>query len=290
MNTQLPGPRPAAGRRPGPVGHPDRRDRQALVLHLRVRRHRQQAVQHRDPVDQRQWAARSAVIIADVWKTTPFMALLILAGLQMIPAEVYEAAKVDGASHLAALHADHAPAGQARADGRAPVPHPGRAPYVRPAGHHDRRRAQQHHHARRSWWSTRSARLQHGRRAVDHHVPDHLPRRVHLRPVPGRRTSATSEEGSADDRNDRPQTSHDHGRPATSGGQKPRRRSGRPSGPTWASPSLVWGLAPVYWMVVTSFRDVGFTYDTTSGRPTRRWTTTCTAFDDHLGTTSASPC
>ena len=42
--------------------------------------------------------ARWAVIIADTWKTTPFMALLILAGLQMIPAEVYEAAKVDGAS------------------------------------------------------------------------------------------------------------------------------------------------------------------------------------------------
>ncbi len=42
--------------------------------------------------------ARAAIIIADVWKTTPFMALLILAGLQMIPADVYEAAKVDGAS------------------------------------------------------------------------------------------------------------------------------------------------------------------------------------------------
>ena len=40
--------------------------------------------------------ARWAIIIADVWKTTPFMALLILAGLQIIPAEVYEAAKVDG--------------------------------------------------------------------------------------------------------------------------------------------------------------------------------------------------
>lgn len=43
------------------------------------------------------WAARAAVIIADVWKTTPFMALLILAGLQMIPKDVYEAAMVDGA-------------------------------------------------------------------------------------------------------------------------------------------------------------------------------------------------
>jgi ABC-type sugar transport system permease subunit len=46
------------------------------------------------------WPARFAVIAADVWKTTPFMALLILAGLQVIPDEVYEAAKVDGASTI----------------------------------------------------------------------------------------------------------------------------------------------------------------------------------------------
>jgi len=39
-----------------------------------------------------------AIIIADVWKTAPFIGLLTLAGLQTIPAEVYEAAKVDGAS------------------------------------------------------------------------------------------------------------------------------------------------------------------------------------------------
>ncbi|MEN2743884.1 sugar ABC transporter permease [Sinomonas halotolerans] len=45
-----------------------------------------------------EWPAKWAIIIADVWKTTPFMALLILAGLQLIPDEVYEAAKVDGAS------------------------------------------------------------------------------------------------------------------------------------------------------------------------------------------------
>jgi trehalose/maltose transport system permease protein len=37
-----------------------------------------------------------AVIMVDVWKTTPFMALLILAALQMVPSDVYEAAKVDG--------------------------------------------------------------------------------------------------------------------------------------------------------------------------------------------------
>jgi ABC-type sugar transport system permease subunit len=44
------------------------------------------------------WPARFAIIIADVWKTTPFMALLILAGLQVIPSEVYEAGAIDGAS------------------------------------------------------------------------------------------------------------------------------------------------------------------------------------------------
>ena len=44
------------------------------------------------------WPARFAVVIADVWKTTPFIALLLLAGLQVIPDEVYEAAKMDGAS------------------------------------------------------------------------------------------------------------------------------------------------------------------------------------------------
>jgi trehalose/maltose transport system permease protein len=45
-----------------------------------------------------EWPARFAVVFADVWKTTPFIALLILAGLQIIPADVYEAAKVDGAT------------------------------------------------------------------------------------------------------------------------------------------------------------------------------------------------
>jgi multiple sugar transport system permease protein len=42
--------------------------------------------------------AMAVMIFADVWKTAPFMALLLLAGLQVIPDEVYEAAKVDGAT------------------------------------------------------------------------------------------------------------------------------------------------------------------------------------------------
>lgn len=40
----------------------------------------------------------AAMIFTDVWKTAPFVALLLLAGLQVIPGEVYEAARVDGAN------------------------------------------------------------------------------------------------------------------------------------------------------------------------------------------------
>jgi trehalose/maltose transport system permease protein len=43
-------------------------------------------------VDTAMWA----VLMVDIWKTTPFMALLCLAGLQMIPRDVYEASKIDG--------------------------------------------------------------------------------------------------------------------------------------------------------------------------------------------------
>jgi multiple sugar transport system permease protein len=42
--------------------------------------------------------ALMVMIFADVWKTAPFMALLILAGLQVIPDDIYEAAKVDGST------------------------------------------------------------------------------------------------------------------------------------------------------------------------------------------------
>ena len=38
-----------------------------------------------------------AIIFADIWKTSSFAALLILAGLQVIPQELYQAAEVDGA-------------------------------------------------------------------------------------------------------------------------------------------------------------------------------------------------
>jgi multiple sugar transport system permease protein len=41
--------------------------------------------------------AMAAAILADVWKTTPYMALLLLAGLQIIDRGLYESAKIDGA-------------------------------------------------------------------------------------------------------------------------------------------------------------------------------------------------
>lgn len=44
------------------------------------------------------FSAFMAIIVADVWKTSSFAALLILAGLQMIPDELYEAAEIDGAN------------------------------------------------------------------------------------------------------------------------------------------------------------------------------------------------
>ena len=39
-----------------------------------------------------------ALAIADIWKTTPFVAIIVLAGLVMLPGDIYEAAEVDGSS------------------------------------------------------------------------------------------------------------------------------------------------------------------------------------------------
>jgi multiple sugar transport system permease protein len=50
-----------------------------------------------DPLSETGWSY-VAIIITEVWKTTPFMALLLLAGLALVPDELHEAAKVDGAS------------------------------------------------------------------------------------------------------------------------------------------------------------------------------------------------
>jgi multiple sugar transport system permease protein len=44
------------------------------------------------------WTSWVAIFVADAWKNVPFMAIILLAGLQVIPSEVYEAARIDGAS------------------------------------------------------------------------------------------------------------------------------------------------------------------------------------------------
>jgi multiple sugar transport system permease protein len=41
-----------------------------------------------------------AIVVADVWKTTPFVAILVLAGLQTIPVEIYQQAKIDRANFI----------------------------------------------------------------------------------------------------------------------------------------------------------------------------------------------
>jgi multiple sugar transport system permease protein len=47
--------------------------------------------------------AMAAMVVADVWKTTPFVALVVLAGLQGIPRSTFDAARIDGASSVQML-------------------------------------------------------------------------------------------------------------------------------------------------------------------------------------------
>ena len=49
------------------------------------------------------WRSWSVIFIADAWKNVPFIAIILLAGLQVIPTDIYEAAKIDGASSLRAF-------------------------------------------------------------------------------------------------------------------------------------------------------------------------------------------
>jgi multiple sugar transport system permease protein len=50
------------------------------------------------------WPAMFAIIVSEIWKTTPFMALLLLAGLSQISEDMIEAAKVDGATWTQRLY------------------------------------------------------------------------------------------------------------------------------------------------------------------------------------------
>lgn len=44
------------------------------------------------------WTSWVAIFVADAWKNVPFIAIILLAGLQVIPTEIYEAARIDGAT------------------------------------------------------------------------------------------------------------------------------------------------------------------------------------------------
>jgi multiple sugar transport system permease protein len=44
------------------------------------------------------WTSWTTIFVADAWKNVPFIAIILLAGLQVIPTEIYEAARIDGAS------------------------------------------------------------------------------------------------------------------------------------------------------------------------------------------------
>ena len=46
----------------------------------------------------KRWSALAVICLSEIWKTTPFMSLLLLAGLAQVPEVLQEAAKVDGAS------------------------------------------------------------------------------------------------------------------------------------------------------------------------------------------------
>lgn len=46
------------------------------------------------------WSALLVIVLTEVWKTTPFMALLLLAGLTLVPEDLLRAAHVDGATSV----------------------------------------------------------------------------------------------------------------------------------------------------------------------------------------------
>ena len=95
-------------------------------------------------------AAWVPIVLADVWKTTPFVALLLLAGLQNIDPLALRGRARRRRRAVAAVHRHHAAAAQAGAAGRGPVPRARRLPRVRPRLRDDRRRTGHRHRADRA--------------------------------------------------------------------------------------------------------------------------------------------
>ena len=88
-----------------------------------------------------QWPSLFIIIGAEVWKTTPFMALLLMAGLALVPDDLLKAAAMDGANGVAAVHQGHAAGDEAGDPGGAAVPHARRVPDLRQHLRPHRRRA-----------------------------------------------------------------------------------------------------------------------------------------------------
>ena len=81
-----------------------------------------------------------ALILADVWQWTPFMFVILLAGLTAIPPHVYEAAELDGVGPLADVLVHHRALHRADDAARRDLPAARRDPALRHDLHHDRRR------------------------------------------------------------------------------------------------------------------------------------------------------
>ena len=86
------------------------------------------------------WHAMFAIMVSEIWKTTPFMALLLLAGLSQVCEDMLEAAQVDGATWWQRLWKVILPEHAGRDHGRGPLPGPRRLPHLRQHLHHDQGR------------------------------------------------------------------------------------------------------------------------------------------------------
>ena len=77
------------------------------------------------------WSSYLVIIATEVWKTTPFMSLLLLAGFTLVPDDVVQRGAGRRRHRLAAADQDHHPADEAGDPRRPPVPHARRLPHLR---------------------------------------------------------------------------------------------------------------------------------------------------------------
>ena len=87
------------------------------------------------------WTAWAAILAADAWRNTPFIAIVLLAGLQVIPGDIYEAARIDGANAWQTFLTADASAAATSADGCVDLPDSFVFPDLRRRLCDDRRRA-----------------------------------------------------------------------------------------------------------------------------------------------------